>query len=231
MTFTELQNQVQILLGDVTTDFFTSTELENSVNRTLPILAQSIEELLTFKDFTTAAGTQRYSMEEDFLKLKHIFLKVDTDLWEKLIELDLEQFHNASYGATTQQSIPVYYKQELGATVTTDDPQIPGDIWLYPIPDANGSSNYTLRMYYFQKPTELSSGGDIPEFPDHMHMAIAYHAAMILAIKNSDFQRANFLEAKYRFELVEIKNHYARKNRDRSRVVKDAMNYGGEFFD
>jgi hypothetical protein len=228
MDFTALQNQVRVLLGETTADFWTDQEVKDQINRCMPDICMEFEELVTFCEYTTAQSTYRYSLPANFLNVKHVELERTTDLIDKLFPVDIEQYWALRHGAATTESVPQYYKIELGAVLTTDDPQLPGDIWLYPRPDDNGGSNYTLRMFYYQdgSTTDLSTGTDIPLLSRYLHRAICYEAAKVLLYKADKLQKALIMGQEYEKQIVKANDFRQRMRRDIPPVVKDVMGYG-----
>ena len=203
MDYTTLQSQIKILLGDTSDKFFTPAEVQASINRVIPEIAQDLQfGSLTHFNYTTADGTQTYALQEDFLMPRLMKLIVSSSDHRTLIQLDLDQFEDVSGGSPDQTGVPIYFKIEMGSVKHDEAPQVPGDIWLYPIPDDNGGSNYTLRFKYYQLPTALSTSTDIPELPLHSHMAIAEKAAADLSLKNGDLALHNLLTARYNASIL-----------------------------
>jgi len=225
MNFSAMQNQVGVLLGDTSNTFYTETEIQNMINRVQPEIAAEAEALLTYYDYTTSDTVQQYSLPAEYLTVKHVELHVDTNRHEKLKLLDLDQFHAVSYADADRTGEPEYYKIEYGAvdTVLAGNPQRPGDIWLYPIPDDNGTANYTLRVYFYQMPTDLSADTDISNLPIYLHMAVCYRAAALLAMKNKDLRTHNTLISMSQRVIDVAKINQNRAQRDRPHYIKDVM--------
>jgi len=220
MTFTELQNQTLLFLGvsSVTNSGVTEVEVQACINRVMPMIASEIEDLLTFCEYTTVAGTQQYAIPQHYLTVKMVRLETATGNWEQLTPQTVRQFEDVSYGHTTEQSTPEYYKIERWATSVENDPQLPGDLWLFPVPDAI----YKLQMYYYQRPTELTTSGQIPELPIHWHMTIPYRAAEILAIKKKDYELARMMRQLGDIEVEKAKSAAGRPSRDSAQCVQDS---------
>jgi hypothetical protein len=229
VTRSDLRDQVRIYLGETssTDTYYTDAEINSQINRAMPLIAAEIEELITFKDYTTTSGTFRYSLEEDFLKIHKVFLRInDAVLSRVLAPLDIEEYERLSGGDETATGMPQWYKIELGSVLNTDDPQLPGDVWLYPTPDDNGGSNYKMRVYYYQKPDDLAADGEIPELPLQTHDTIALKAARALAIKGKDFGLAGSLQNLFLTEMASHREFFNRKSRDKNPEIKDLMGYG-----
>lgn len=227
MKRSEIVNEVRILLRetDSTDSTFTDTEVHDNINRVMPRIAAEIEELLTWQDYTTADGTQRYSLPSDYLKVAGADLIIDSNRTEKLIYVTHKKFLQVSYNASAQKGIPVYYKIEMGAVSNANASQLPGDFWLYPIPDTNGGSNYTVRFRYYQKPDDLTGDTQVPELPLNMHMSIAYKVASMLALKKGETALSNYLEQLFRDDMNAAREYYGALQRDRAAYTPDDEGY------
>jgi hypothetical protein len=218
-----MQTRVRVYLGETVEKHYLDTEVASAINYACEIITAELELNLTFREYTTAAGTYRYSLPVDWHKLKEVYL-VDagnTDQIWKLTQTDNEQYWSVSYGAATQQSRPEYYKLEFGAVSQSNASQIPGDIWLYPVPDSNSSNNYTLRVYYYQIPATLSTGTHVSILPLPMHEMVCEKAAADLAIKGKDYQLAQMMEQRYLLSMDKARRMYSNMSRDRYPHMKD----------
>jgi hypothetical protein len=222
MTLDDMEAQVRILVAEPTTEFITDQNVTDAINRVLPEVAMETEDSLTWISISTVDGQANYGLPDDFLKAKHLYLHASASRREKLMYLTTDEFERMSYGGSDTETEPDYYKIEKGSVATDDDPQIPGDIWLYPIPDAV----YTLRFYYYQLPESVSTGTDIVNLHTMLHMAVCYRAARDLAYKKSDYKRADRLSRDYEIHISKAKQSINVDQRDRGHVIKDAMGYG-----
>lgn len=228
MTLDDMEEQVRILIGEPETEFITDVEVTAAINRVLPEVAMDTESSLTWTDFATVASTQRYGLPGDCLKPKGLWLADHASAFasatrrEKMTYTTLDQFERIQYGGSTNEAEPRFYKIEWGSVAVDDDPQIPGDIWLYSIPDAV----YMMRFYYFQIPDTLSTGTDIANLHAKSHMAICYRAAMSLAFKRANRPLAADMAALYRQHIGKAIASDHVDQRDRAHVITDAMNYG-----
>jgi len=225
MTFAEMKAQVLMLLGSAsyTNSGVTETEVGGCINKALPEVGSNVEDLLTYCEYDCIVGTQDYSISQYYLTVKQLLLRTDAgaNTWEELTLLDLGQWNNTTYGMSTRQGQPEYFKIERWATETTNDPQISGNISIWPIPDVA----YKFRLYYYQRPMSLTADGQISELPAHWHMLPCYKAAEWLAIKKKDFELARMFERKYAMALADAKVAALRPQRNRADYTKDAMGY------
>jgi len=222
MTYAELQTKVRFLLDEVSTNYLSDAEISTSVNDALTQMALDVDDNLTYCTYDAVASTGTYQLPSNYLHAKRLEVIVSSTRTETLDWIDINDFADVTRGATTAEGIPRWFKIELGATETTNDPQRPGDFTVYPIPD---SSTYDFRLFYYKQPTALSADGDIPEWPQHIHMAIAYKAAAECAIKAKSFELANFLEGKYEKDMAKMREYYNKQQRVRPIHTKDIMGY------
>ncbi len=226
MTFTEMQNQVRILLGDTSTAPYTDVFVQDALNRSFPEVAAENEVLLTFDDYDVTATVQRFTLKEAFLTVKRVEYHVSASRHEEILYQDLDQFARLAYAQSDRTGEPEYYKIEMGATETTQDPQRPGDLWLYPIPDTTTVAGLpNLRVWYYQMPSPLSTGTDISELPIPLHKVCCYKAAADLALFNKDLALHASLTTMADRGTFTFKQNANRGQRDRPYHTVDVMGY------
>lgn len=227
MNTTQLENQVRLLLGETSAKFFTNVEVIDQINRVTPAIAMEFSELLTFCEITTTAGTGSYQLPSDFLTPKHVELERTTTLIDELVPLDVSQMWLVRHGNATEQSVPRFYKIELGSVKIDDTTPIPGDITLHPIPDGNGAANYILRIRYYQDgSTSLATGTtETSLLPAYLHEAIAFRAAQNLYYKSKDIQMADKMEIQFEKNMVKARLFRNVMQRQTPFHVKDVKGY------
>jgi len=221
MNYSEMQDQVRLLLGETDADnsYYTATEIEDQINLSNLRVASEVPTLLTYAEVDSVADTQQYGLPSDFLQLKDVQYWRSTTQRIQLIRYSYDEFEILTASNATMSGEPAFYRVEFGA-VKTDAGTPPGDIWLYPVPDAV----YTLRVVYYQKPTALSSDADVSELPEFLHLPVCYHAALHLAMKDSANTRLGILANMYRDAIREAKLVVSK--RDRSGPFQIRTNYG-----
>ena len=227
MNTTQLENQVRILLGETTAQFFTDVEVIDQINRVTPAIAMEFSELLTYCEITTTASTGSYQLPSDFLTVKHVELERSATLIDELVPLDVSQMWLVKHGNATEEQVPRYYKIELGSVKIDDTNPIPGDITLHPIPDDNGAANYILRIRYYQDgSTALATGTtETSLLPRYLHEAIAFRAAQNLQYKNKDIAMAREMEVQFEKNMVKARSFRNVMNRQGPQHVKDIKGY------
>jgi hypothetical protein len=221
-----MQDQVRILLGDTSTAPYTDALVQGALNKVFPEVAAEHEVLLTFDDYDVTQSVQRFTLKEAFLTVKRVEYHVSASRHEEIHYVDLDQFARLAYAQSDRENEPEYYKIEMGATETDNDPQRPGDLWLYPIPDTTTAAGYpNLRVWYYQMPTELSTGTDITELPIPLHQLCCYKAAADLAFFNKDLQTHASLTTMADRASFTYKQNSNRTQRDRPFFTQDVMGY------
>ena len=225
MNFGEMKYRVRQLVGQTDTNstmFNTTTDLEPAINDACASVAARTECLLTFWDYETVAGTQNYSLKPDYLKMKALQLFVAADNKYTLKHLSFDEFSQYEGGNPTTQGVPRVYKIEIGATDTSTN--LPGDFWVYPVPDTNGGSQYIIRAYYFQIPTDLVADADITELPIIAHKAVCLEAAMTLSMMAADKGMYRDLSLLLEREIGIIRGYAGIGQRDSATRMKDTLN-------
>ncbi len=224
MTFERMQQLVRLSLGELTAanSYYTDQEVKDMINDSLVQVATDVPSLLTFYDIPTVVGTQRYSFPPEMLQYKDAHIYISSSLKRPLEYKSLDEFEALSASNFARQGQPAYFKSELGATeVSGAAAGLPGDMWLYPVPDAI----YTLRIYFYQKPTVLVSVTDITELPNMLHWSVIYHATAMLALKNDDQNKHTLMMIQYDRSIARGRRWYAQHDRSNQHFTQDVMGY------
>lgn len=226
MNFGQMKYRVRQLLGQTDTNstvFSTANDLEPAINDACKDVAAETECLLTYYDYETTSGTQQYSLKADYLKVKAVHLYKATDDKTPLTHVSFDEFDAMEGGNPTRTGVPSVYKIEIGATDTSDN--LPGDLWLFPVPDTNGGANYTLRVYYYQMPSTIATTDDTKttELPEIAHKAVCYGAAMTLSMQTADRDMYKTLAVLYNNEIVKIRRFAGREHRTGPTRMKDTL--------
>ena len=221
MDLSRMVETIRILLGEPDSDdsHYTDTEIKNTINDVSVNVAAELEENITFCDYLTVDGTYRYALPADFLKFKMLKLIKDSNHYS-LEYKNLIEFEDYAGTMQTREGTPRICKVELGRVSVSQ--VYPGDIWVFPVPDTD---NWTLRLYYYQKPSTLTSDGHISELPELIHLGVCYYAAAILSQKSSEFSKFNDFMSLYRIEIDKANSFYAVDQRNRPTVPRDPWGY------
>jgi len=218
--------QTRLLYGETDSgnSYISDAEVQTQINQSQTKVALDLNILLTFKTATLVAGTGRYQLYDDFLQMKHVeVFNNSSEKRKKLIKLSMDEFAEVSDGNPTKQGDPAFFKMEYGATSTQNATQRPGDIWLYPVPDASDYDR--LRQYFYQAPTALSADADVSELPLHAHDLVCYHTAMILATKDGNQKLMNNMNAIYRQEMESVRETLNAVDREGAFHIQDTQGH------
>lgn len=215
--------QVRLLSGetDSTNSYWSDAEINAMLNDVQLIVAEELPVNMTWRTFSTVAGTDRYSLPIDFLQLKDVEIETSATQRKKLFRLGMDEFSAVADGNFTMQGEPAWFKMEFGSVLMTNDPQLPGDIYMYPVPDAV----YKTRVRYYQRPTDMTADGDISELPLSMHLAVVYYTTMLMAMKDANQKKITNMNALYRQKMASSAKMLNRVDRTGRFLARDAAGY------
>jgi len=225
MNFERMQQLVRLSLGELSASnsYYTDDEIKAMINDSLVQVATDVPSLLTFYDIPTIVGTQRYSLPVEMLQLKDVHLFISSTLKRVLEKRSMDEFEALSASNFARTGQPAFFKMELGATqVSGVAAGLPGDLWLYPVPDA---VTYTLRVYFYQRPGILANTTDITELPEMLHWSVVYHAAAMLSLKNDDQNKHTIMMIQYDRSIARGKRWYVQHDRSSQHFTQDVMGY------
>jgi len=213
---------IRIALGETDSDnsYWSDAEIENMLGESQIQVVTDAPHLLTFKTMDTVAGDNRYSLPVDFLQLKAVEVDITSSRRKKLHWISFDEYSSIANGNYTNQGEPHSFKMELGATNLIEN-HSPGDLWLWPVPDAA----YTLRVYFFQRPSCMTTGMDESELARSLHWAVCYHAAAMLSLKSDDRSKFTDFMALYDKAIFQNNKMMNQANRGATFTPKDTMGY------
>lgn len=226
MTRARMLALVRLLSGetDSSNSYWTDAEINSMLNDVQLLVAEDLPVNLTWTTFSTVASTNRYSLPADFLQLKSVEIETSSTQIKQLRPLGLDQFSDLSDGNFTMEGEPAWFKMEFGAVTTENATQLPGDIWLYPVPDAV----YTTRVRYFQMPTDMDEDADVSELPLSVHMAVCYYSAMLIAMKDGNQKKISNLNTLYETKMAKSRKMLHRVNRTGPKTARDEAGYSND---
>ena len=205
MTLTNLQAKVLRLLGNITTTELPAATSLQSLNeyyhKAIAIAMQTMGEweINAFEATTDLVAEQEdYSVPADILRIYRIeanFTGV-TNNWRKIKILDQSEWDFA----LTNQHLGF---GPLWARLFSDH------MYLKPIPTLNVTAG--LKIYYSDQITELSSGSDEPNIPEHIVNYLYYGACLDYCIENKINDQTSYFESKLDEGEAKIKTHYSRR--------------------
>ena len=197
MNLTALQGKSRFLLGDISSDNYSDTNLNRALNDYyMRGIAKAIqvngqwEVKGTIATASIVDGQREYALPSTLISLKMIEANLtgDTNAWRKLKIVDLRNL-----GAITN-------KQDAPADDTEGENTIRiFDKSLYFLRPPKNDVTGGLKVYYSKEETELSSGTDEPSLAEHLHMYLVHGACMDYSLRIDDTKTAD----KYRSLLLE----------------------------
>lgn len=225
MNYGRMKSLVRLSLGELTAanSYYTDAEVAAMINDSFIQVAADVPCNISFRDVTAVVGTQRYSLALDMLQLKDVQLFVTSTLKRQLMRLGFDEFESVSMSNATRQGQSAYFKYEPGATAVTGAAAgLPGDIWLYPVPD---DATYVIRYYFYQKPSALTNDSDVTELPETLHWAVVYHATAMLALKNDDQNKHTIMMIQYDRAIARARRWLVKEDRTGIHGMQDVMGY------
>lgn len=223
MQLSTLQAKARYLLGEITSDNYSDTNLNRALN---DYYHQAISKAVSASGqwevngevATTniVAGQREYTLPASILTLKAIEANLTgvEDDWTRLSVVDMR-----SLGAVTnEQDTEDYSDREQYINLY--------DNAIFFIRPPKNSVTAGLKIYMSEEATELSNSTDEPSLPEHLQMYLVFGACMDYSLRISDdsgykkFQQELFIKAN------EIKEHYSnRLTAVRPRIITRRENY------
>jgi hypothetical protein len=220
-----MRTQTRILLGETSEDGYRDTEINTALNNAALKVATDLLCLQTHHDQTTVAYTEptldpddgrttgRYPLPTDFLALRDVQIQYG-GIWYQLVRVGYDEFQ--ARARTSTGGLAKIYRLETGATALGAG--TPGDLWLYPYPD---SDDYLLRIVHYQKPTAMTDDSDTSELPESAHMAVCYHAALVLSRKFKDRDLVNEMAALWIEEMDMLRKMVVQQDKTGPKYVRN----------
>lgn len=207
MTTAQLKDKTRLVLGDVTTTQYTDARLLRSLNDYLQkatvIAIQSCGKWEVSGELATTdinAGQKKYVFPTDLVSLKRIEANLSgaTNGWEQIDIQDVSHFNGALtnanpslIGLNTQVDVYDTYIDFVNTPTST-------------VVDG-------LKIWYSDKPTELSNDADEPNLQESLQMYLVYGAALDYALKISDDSYYQKFQNLVDRTEIKIKEYYANR--------------------
>jgi len=223
MTLTTLRAKTRYLLGELTSDNYSDTNLDRAINDYLhqaTVLAitssGSWEVNGEVATHDIVAAQREYPFPADLIKLIKIETNTtgNTDSWETAYEYNerkttLTNETDSSDATDTQNSVYLY----------------DNSIW-FTYPPAT-SKDDAIKVWYSKEATELTDGAHESSLPEHLHLYMVYGACMDYCLRVQDDAAWNKYAQLLLKKENEIKEHYTNRlaTNDRPRIVTRRENY------
>jgi len=197
MTLENLRAKTRFLLGDISSDNYSDTNLDRALNDYyMRGIAKAIqvngqwEVKGTIATANIVDGQREYALPSTLVSLKMIEANLtgDEDTWRKLKIVDLRNL-----GAITNRQDDPNDDTEGESTIRIYDKS------LYFLRPPKNSVTGGLKVYYSKEETELSGTSDEPSLAEHLHMYLVHGSCMDYSLRIDDTKTAD----KYRSLLLE----------------------------
>jgi len=219
MVLSTIQAKVRYLLGDISSDNYSDTNLNRSINdgihhATSVAITSSGQWEVNGEIATTdlVASQKEYVFPTDLVRLTKIEVNTPngTTTWDtaNIKNEKMRTMSNFVTDSTGQNTVylfdnSIFFEEAPGSAVTAG-----------------------LKVWYSKESTELSSASDEPTLPEHLHMYLVYWACVEYSLRISDEKMINTYTNLQLKKENEIKEYYTnRLSTDRPGIRTRRENY------
>lgn len=204
MTLTKLRSKIRYLLGEVSTDNYSNTNIDRAINdyysKAVSAALQNSGSWEVQGEVSTAnlvADQQEYVLPGDLLNLKRIEADFNNDNeWDTLPVKDMRN---------------IYSPLSDNDTSTTSDYVRVFDNSLFLENPAESNVTNGLKIYYSKEITDLSGTSDDTILPDHCNNYIIHGACLDYCIRTTDTEGINLYRQLLKEDYKNIEKHYSEK--------------------
>lgn len=193
MNYKEINDMINMLLGDTSTTFFTPQDRAMSINQGCRMIAAECDFLRNTQTFNTVVDVGGYILPSSFRNLGDGIDLLEDEGAQALHWKSIQQLRTENPNWERTAGRPTHYTIENS------------NIYFYPQPDAE----YTIRMNYQPAPNLLTQDDDIPFFgnlrAEPYHDCIAFYAGYLLALKDREFDLAQQMLGMYTARMIDFK--------------------------
>lgn len=187
MLVSEIATRVKRQFGDEAGAQITDADIIRWVNDAQTEIATANDLLQVSATASTTAGTQKYTFPTNLLILR-------AAKWKglKLQPVSMEEADSIMVSSDTQQGTPTVFWQ------------FARQIYLWPTPSANGTSDLTL--YYTRQAIQVTSTSDTPELPVQYHPRIVEYCVAQAAELDDNLQHYQVKMAQFEAGVTKLKD-------------------------
>jgi len=206
MTLTEIRSKSRYLLGNISSNNYSDTNLDRAINdyyhNAISIALKECGSWEVQGEIATAnlvAGQQEYVCPTDLLNLKKIevnFEDASEDLWKVMEIKDMSNITTALSNQTTpaDSSYVRLYDNSIFFENPIEDDVVKG-----------------LKIYYSVEATELSDADDTTNLPEHLNSYLIHGACLDYSIRIGDTNGVNLYRTLLQEDEARIILHYTSK--------------------
>jgi len=204
MTLTKIRQKIRYLLGEISTDNYSDTNIDRAINdyysRAVSAALQNSGSWEVQGEVSTAdlvADQKEYVVPADLLNLKRIEADFYDD--EEWTVLSVKDMRNIYYPLSDDDvSASSSYVRVFDNSLFLENP---------------AESNVTggLKIYYSKEITDLSGDSDATILPDHCNNYIIHGACLDYCIRTTDTEGINLYRQLLTEDYNNIEKHYSQK--------------------
>lgn len=198
---------------NLTTSDISDADLLTIINEGLREIATQHRWEWLFKSSTlnSTADTAEIALPADFMFMGMVQRNGTKD--SPLQNISFEEYKYWYGDDVSSSTTPTFYY------IRFDDGT--GYIGIYPTPSTTTTA--LLDIYYYRTPTELSAGGDTPEFDARFHSALVDYAAYRLWEREEYFDESQRAFQRYARRLREMLQFYNARYKERRFIFGDGI--------
>jgi hypothetical protein len=203
MTPSEIETAARNKYNSTGDSFWSSNEIYGLIYEAELEMARDAINIENIYSTSTVIGQQTYSVPDNCISIKRI--EYNGAKIERITLREDDSITNLQSDITTSGE-PIYYFEWNGL------------IYLRPLPSAVG----TLRIFTYDKPTEVTTASQTIEIPAQFHRDLVNFVVREMALKDQNGNTANFYAALWQNALKQAKAwNKKRKRGDEFQVVKN----------
>lgn len=212
MLVSEIATRTKRQFGDESGAQIDDTDIIRWINDAMVDIAIN-NDLLQVSAYTaTVAGTQKYTVPTNLLILRSVKWK-----GQKLQPISMEDADTLMVAADPQGGTPSTFWQ------------FARQIYLYPVPDSNGTSD--LSLFYTKQPTNVTLTSDTPELPVQYHPRLVEYCIAQAAESDDNLQQYQMKMQQFNTNVDKLKSNATWENEDvYPSITASSRDYGSDFY-
>lgn len=195
MLVSEIATRVKRQFGDEAGAQITDADIIRWVNDAQTEIAVANDLLQVSATSATTAGTQKYTVPSNLLILRAVKWK-----GRKIQGISMEDADNLMIADATPTGDPVSFWQ------------FARQIYLYPIPSVNGTTD--LSLFYTRQPVQVTATSDTPELPVQYHPRIVEYCIAQAAELDDNLAQYQMKMMQFKSGVTELKDTNEWENQD-----------------
>jgi hypothetical protein len=190
-----IRDTVRMMLAEPPTGgYWTDAQYNSTINYAQKSIAIDTKCLKSYAEFTTSNGVNQYDIGEnsldDMLEISEVQFFINSTIYRTLTCITRDELSYMQGGNIGMQTWPSYFCYE--DRMIEFDCMTPAD--------------YTVRVYYYRLPDEMTDDTDISDIPVKFHDAIVHFVCWQFAESDSNVDKAVYFRQLYYDGVAKIKS-------------------------